>query len=207
MYDVFRAGVGPGGLTSDYEIKVLICCLLFKCKQPMPVVDLINIFVSEELGNYFDTASAVSGLEKSGHIEVRAGNCALTALGKSAADELEQTVPAAARDRAFEALERYFVFHESESAASTHADIQPAKNGYRLKLTLKGAKQQTVLELDILLPDRKCCDAVAKRFAADPFFTYKGVVGLLTGSVETSEDLVHLLRSAATQDNNLEEDT
>ena len=67
MYDVFRAGVEPGGLTMDYEIKILICYILRSLGHPMPISALIEVFVSEGIGNYFEAASAASGLVKSGH--------------------------------------------------------------------------------------------------------------------------------------------
>ena len=70
MYDVFRAGVEPGGLTMDYEIKILICYILRSLGHPMPISALIEVFVSEGIGNYFEAASAASGLVKSGHIEI-----------------------------------------------------------------------------------------------------------------------------------------
>ena len=47
MYDVFRAGVEPGGLTMDYEIKILICYILRSLGHPMPISALIEVFVSE----------------------------------------------------------------------------------------------------------------------------------------------------------------
>ena len=37
LYEGFRAGVEPGGLTTDYEIKILICHVLKHIERPMPV--------------------------------------------------------------------------------------------------------------------------------------------------------------------------
>lgn len=196
MNDVFRAGVGPGGLTNDYELKVLICCMLKECRQTIPCADLLDIIVAEELGNYFEAASAAAGLEKSGHITSDQEGFALTTVGKNAADELGPTLPPAARDKALAALERYFVFHASSSAANASADIRPSGSGYYLELSLAGDMGRVLLRLELFLTDKKSCDALARRFAADPIFVYTGIVGLLTGNVETPDDLSRLLRGA-----------
>ena len=42
MNDVFRAGVEPGGLTMDYEIKVLICYMLAALDRPLPAQGLVE---------------------------------------------------------------------------------------------------------------------------------------------------------------------
>lgn len=47
LYEGFRAGVEPGGLTTDYEIKILICHVLKHIERPMPVSALIELFVGE----------------------------------------------------------------------------------------------------------------------------------------------------------------
>ena len=54
MHDVFRGGVEPGGLTADFEIKMLICYLLSVLDKPIPVSILLETFVKEGIGNYFE---------------------------------------------------------------------------------------------------------------------------------------------------------
>ena len=70
MHDVFRGGVEPGGLTADFEIKMLICYLLSVLDKPIPVSILLETFVKEGIGNYFEAASAASGLVKTGHLTI-----------------------------------------------------------------------------------------------------------------------------------------
>lgn len=70
MHDVFHAGVEPGGLTADYEIKTLICYILRAVGQPVPVSAVIEAFVTEGIGNYFEAASAAAGLVKIGRAHV-----------------------------------------------------------------------------------------------------------------------------------------
>ena len=125
MYDVFRAGVEPGGLTMDYEIKILICYILRSLGHPMPISALIEVFVSEGIGNYFEAASAASGLVKSGHIEIlppspsEPDQCyQITDLGRNAAETFEKTLPLSIREKAVAAARDYFLIREHR----THKD-------------------------------------------------------------------------------------
>ena len=103
MYEGFRAGVEPGGLTTDYEIKMLICYVLSELGRPMPISAMIETFVGEGLANYFETASAASGLVKSGHIAIETSEdnerCYhVTELGIGTAHTFEKNIPASVRD-------------------------------------------------------------------------------------------------------------
>lgn len=185
MNDVFRAGVEPGGLTMDYEIKVLICYILQKLEQPMPVSALIEAIVGEGIGNYFETASAAAGLVKSGHIaiaHVEGERCYLgTELGASACETFEKDLPLAIREKALEAAKQYFVLRRRR--AQNKVEICKADDGYLLTLTIADVGSD-LLSMTILLPDAESCERIRDRFVKDPIVVYKGVVALLTGSFE-----------------------
>lgn len=138
LYEGFRAGVEPGGLTTDYEIKILICHVLKHIERPMPVSALIELFVGEGIGNYFEAASAAAALVKSGHIAI--GGCegekcyTLTDLGESAAGTFEKTLPLSVREKAVDAANRYFI--RRERRAHNKAEVQKADDGYLLTLTI-----------------------------------------------------------------------
>ncbi|MBC3937353.1 MULTISPECIES: DUF4364 family protein [Anaerotruncus] len=185
MYEGFRAGVEPGGLTTDYEIKILICHVLKHIERPMPVSALIELFVGEGIGNYFEAASAAAALVKSGHIAI--GGCegekcyTLTDLGESAAGTFEKTLPLSVREKAVDAANRYFI--RRERRAHNKAEVQKADDGYLLTLTITDVGSD-LLKLTILLPDEETCGRIRERFLDDPIVVYKGVVASLTGSFE-----------------------
>lgn len=185
LYEGFRAGVKPGGLTTDYEIKILICHVLKHIERPMPVSALIELFVGEGIGNYFEAASAAAALVKSGHIAI--GSCegekcyTLTGLGESAAGTFEKTLPLSVREKAVDAANRYFI--RRERRAHNKAEIQKADDGYLLTLTITDVGSD-LLKLTILLPDEETCGRIRERFLDDPIVVYKGVVASLTGSFE-----------------------
>lgn len=185
LYEGFRAGVEPGGLTTDYEIKILICHVLKHIERPMPVSALIELFVGEGIGNYFEAASAAAALVKSGHIAI--GGCegekcyTLTGLGESAAGTFEKTLPLSVREKAVDAANRYFI--RRERRAHNKAEVQKADDGYLLTLTITDVGSD-LLKLTILLPDEETCGRIRERFLDDPIVVYKGVVASLTGSFE-----------------------
>ncbi len=185
LYEGFRAGVEPGGLTTDYEIKILICYVLKHIERPMPVSALIELFVGEGIGNYFEAASAAAALVKSGHIAI--GGCegekcyTLTGLGESAAGTFEKTLPLSVREKAVDAANRYFI--RRERRAHNKAEVQKADDGYLLTLTITDVGSD-LLKLTILLPDEETCGRIRERFLDDPIVVYKGVVASLTGSFE-----------------------
>ena len=185
LYEGFRAGVEPGGLTTDYEIKILICHVLKHIERPMPVSALIELFVGAGIGNYFEAASAAAALVKSGHIAI--GGCegekcyTLTDLGESAAGTFEKTLPLSVREKAVDAANRYFI--RRERRAHNKAEVQKADDGYLLTLTITDVGSD-LLKLTILLPDEETCGRIRERFLDDPIVVYKGVVASLTGSFE-----------------------
>ena len=185
LYEGFRAGVEPGGLTTDYEIKILICHVLKHIERPMPVSALIELFVGEGIGNYFEAASAAAALVKSGHIAI--GGCegekcyTLTDLGESAAGTFEKTLPLSVREKAVDAANRYFI--RRDRRAHNKAEVQKADDGYLLTLTITDVGSD-LLKLTILLPDEETCGRIRERFLDDPIVVYKGVVASLTGSFE-----------------------
>lgn len=187
MYDVFRGGVEPGGLTTDYELKMMICYILHHIGNPMPVGALVEVFVDQGIGNYFEAASAAAGLVKSGHIAVELTpenqRCyVITPLGTSAAQTFEKDLPLSIRDKALEAAKRYFVIQQRRAQNKT--EVKKVEDGYLLTLTIQDVGSD-LLTLTILLPDLTSCEQIQSRFLSDPIVVYKGVVALLTGSYES----------------------
>ena len=182
----FRAGVEPGGLTTDYEIKMLICYVLSELGRPMPISAMIETFVGEGLANYFETASAASGLVKSGHIAIETSEdnerCYhVTELGIGTAHTFEKNIPASVRDKAVSAARHYFVMKRRR--AQNTVTVKRVQDGYLMTLTIADVGSD-LLSMTILLPDEQSCDLVKRRFLNDPVVIYKGVVALLTGSYE-----------------------
>ena len=76
-FNAFVGGIQPGGLTNDFEVKILICFLLDSLKKNSPGAalsdgeqpglsfdELNEIFQETGLVNYFEFAESMSELEK-----------------------------------------------------------------------------------------------------------------------------------------------
>ena len=58
MAEAFTAGVKPGGLTDDTQIRILLCYLV-KTAGPLTRDTLQGALLQEQLVNYFEFADAV----------------------------------------------------------------------------------------------------------------------------------------------------
>lgn len=186
MHDVFHAGVEPGGLTADYEIKMLICYILRNVNLPIPISALIEVFVTEGIGNYFEAASAAAGLVKTGHLAIVAVNgerCyTATELANETADTLARDLPLAIRDKAVAAARRSLELRESR--AKNRVEVKKASDGFLLTVTITDVGSD-LMTATLLVPDRETCNKISERFVKDPVLIYKGLVAVLTGSFDS----------------------
>lgn len=185
MHDVFRAGVEPGGLTADFEIRMLICYVLRMLDHPLPVESMMELLVTEGIANYFEVASAASGLVKTGHLTIEAQEkerfYRVTELGAVTADTLARDLPLAVREKAVLAAERCLKLRESR--AKNRVEVEKVQDGYLLTMTITDVGSD-LLRTTLLVPDKEVCSQISKRFVENPLLVYKGVVAVLTGSLE-----------------------
>ena len=105
-FNAFVGGVQPGGLTNDFEVKLLVCYLLDSLKQPLLFEQLGEIFQNTGLVNYFEFVEAVSELERTRQLtsSIQDGQqqLALTESGTVTAQTFYKTIPKSAREKALE---------------------------------------------------------------------------------------------------------
>ena len=58
MADNFIAGIAPGGLKEVYEVKILICHLLYSVEKPLSVDNINEIFSKDDAVDYFTFTTA-----------------------------------------------------------------------------------------------------------------------------------------------------
>ena len=63
MAEAFSAGVRPGGLTDDTQIRMLLCYLV-KVAGPVKRETMQGALLQEQLVNYFEFADALAEVEK-----------------------------------------------------------------------------------------------------------------------------------------------
>ena len=191
QFDTFAAGVAPGGLISQNEVKVLICYLLSHWEEGTTFDVLHEALRTNELVNYFTLVEVVEQLLDTGHLQTKqTGNnekkLQITPVGRAASDKLAPDVPLMVRRKALSAL-------ETEGKRRKRLDEviieeEAVENGYKLRLAIPDSGSQ-LLELTVFVPTREQSRAVQRRFLNDPVFLYQNILALLTGDEELLSDI------------------
>ena len=88
MAEAFTAGVRPGGLTDDTQIRMLLCYLV-KVAGPVKRETMQGALLQEQLVNYFEFANALAEVEKQQLVTVdEDGRYTITRRGTTVADTL-----------------------------------------------------------------------------------------------------------------------
>lgn len=191
-YNAFVGGVQPGGLTNDFEVKILICYLLDRLGTPMSFEQLNEILQSTGFVNYFEFASSISELERSGHIlreEDAQGEAAyrLTPTGAATAKAFGKTLPRTVRERTLErARQEALLRQRLEEIEITH---RPVPDGFMLDIRMKDVGSD-LMNLSVFLPSQEDCAAIRDRVYADPTLLYRGVLSLLLGEYGEAAQLL-----------------
>lgn len=192
--NAFTAGVEPGGLTHGYEIKILVCYLLSQLNCGMTFSQINDALLHRGLVNYFELASAMSELVESGHLSSR--DCAdsrdeaiydLTDLGLETARTFGSTLPAAVKEKAVKSARHQIIRRKIE--ASNLAVIRKEDDGYMVDLTITDIGSD-LLKISLFMPTEQEAKLVQQHFLSDPLLTYKGVLALLTGDLQTVGELI-----------------
>ena len=99
MAEAFTAGVRPGGLTDDTQIRMLLCYLV-KVAGPVKRETMQGALLQEQLVNYFEFADALAEVEKQQLVTVdEDGRYTITRRGTTVADTLAYDLPRSVRER------------------------------------------------------------------------------------------------------------
>ena len=192
--NAFTAGVEPGGLTHGYEIKILVCYLLRQLNRGMTFSQINDALLHRGLVNYFELASALSDLVETGHLTSRDTQDSreealydLTALGRETADTFAGTLPVSVKEKAVKSARHQMIRRKIES--SNHATIRKEEDGYIVDLTITDLGSD-LLKMSLFMPTEQEAKQVQQHFLSDPLLTYKGVLALLTGDLQTVGELI-----------------
>lgn len=189
---VFTEGIDHGGLTTDYEIRILICWLLHKMKMPVTSSQLSSALLGESLVNYFEVTCALGELLSSGHLaEVKAdgqqGYVSLTELGRKTAETFYKSIPRTVREKALDALSQCVL--QERFAKENRAEIVETNDGFRLELSLKDVGND-LMSVSLYAPTREVCEMMKKNFISDPTVLYRAVLSVLMGSTDSAIEFI-----------------
>ncbi len=189
---VFTEGIDHGGLTTDYEIRILICWLLYKMKMPVTSSQLSSALLGESLVNYFEVTCALGELLSSGHLtEIKAdgqqGYVSVTELGRKTAETFYKSIPRTVREKAIGALSQCVL--QERFAKENRAEITETSDGFRLELSLNDVGND-LLSVSLYAPTREVCETMKKQFISDPTVLYRAVLSVLMGSKDSAIEFI-----------------
>lgn len=191
-WNAFVGGIEPGGLTNDFEVKILLCYLLLKIDQPISFELLNEILQETGFVNYFEFAEAISDLQKTGHLSPLQGEQGqelfqLTQLGKDMAQAFHHTLPLTVREKTVEAARRRIRIQKQLD--EIQVGYVPADGGYRLTLTMADSGVE-LLGFRFFVPTEDQCVEILDRIQEDPLLLYKTLISLLLGNYQEGIDLL-----------------
>ena len=190
-YDVFTAGIESGGLTTDFEIRILVCWLFWKLKTPMTLTRLNILLQQKGLVNYFELTRSVSLLIQSGHLSeqqtTKEGEALLilSELGRQTAQTLENSLPLSIREKAVHSAEDFLMRERFEKENS--CEIEEISGGFLAKLTMTDVGSD-LMRMQLFVPTRELCERVKENFLLNPTILYRAVISALTGEKMNAEN-------------------
>mgnify|MGYP000887692175 CR=1 FL=1 len=190
--DTFTEGVSYGGLKNDYEIKILICYLLWKVEQKMTFEQLTACIQKDCVANYFEFAEAVAELVKAGNItseinEYGAELFSIAELGIQTANTFEKNLPLSVREKTLRSAQN--ILTKARREKENIVEFEKVEDGYNLKIQMKDVGSD-LLTLSVFVPTLRECEEFKKRFINNPQVLYQGVMALLTGDLSLYESLI-----------------
>lgn len=177
MADAFTAGVKPGGLTNNTQIRILLCYLV-KTAGPVTRETMEGALLQEQLVNYFEFADALSELIRQKLIEDGEKGYTITEKGATVADTLAYDLPRSVRESAILAVIRLQSW--AHRAAQNHAEVQHGPDGYKVVCSIRDEGMPESFRLELAMPDALSAEEVKNRFIARGSQIYLSLLESLT---------------------------
>lgn len=177
MAEAFTAGVKPGGLTDDTQIRILLCYLV-KTAGPLTRDTLQGALLQEQLVNYFEFADALADVEKQRLITVNdEDQYTITAKGSMVADTLALDLPRTVRESAIRAVMQIQSWRHK--AAMNRARVEEEDGEYTVWCAI-GDLGSDVFRLQLAMPDKLTAETIKNNFTAHGSEIYSKVMDMLT---------------------------
>ena len=176
MAEAFTAGVKPGGLTDDTQIRILLCYLI-KTAGPLTRDTLQGALLQEQLVNYFEFADALAEVQKQGLVTCTDEQYSITDKGASVASTLAHDLPRTVRESAIRAVMQIQSWRHK--AASNRAHVEE-KNGKYVVWCNIGDLGSDVFQLQLTMPDKLTTEMTKNMFIAHGSDIYSKLMDMLT---------------------------
>jgi len=177
MAEAFTAGVKPGGLTDDTQIRILLCYLV-KTAGPLTRDTLQGALLQEQLVNYFEFADALADVEKQQLVTVNEEEqFVITQKGSTVADTLALDLPRTVRESAIRAVMQIQSWRHK--AAMNRARVEEEEGEFTVWCAI-GDLGSDVFRLQLAMPDRLTAETIKNNFTAHGSEIYSKLMDMLT---------------------------
>ena len=184
MAEAFTAGVKPGGLTDNTQIRILLCYLV-KTAGPLTRDTLQGALLQEQLVNYFEFADALADVERQQLVSLDDDErYSITDKGSTVADTLAFDLPRTVRESAIRAVMQ--IQSWKHKAAMNRARIEEEDGEYVVWCAI-GDMGSDVFRLQLAMPDKLTAETIRNNFTAHGSEIYSKVMDMLT-QPSTEED-------------------
>ena len=181
-FDAFAGDIALGGLRNMLEIKILVCYMLSRVKEPMTRKQLCDCLQEEGLVNFFDLNEAIDDLLKQKMLKEETyleENCiTVTEEGKSNAETLETTLTNTLRERSVKSALRMLARAKAER--ETKVDITKTESGYNVTFAIDGLGEN-LLTLSLYVADILQAEQLKENFLNNPSEVYSKIIDVMTG--------------------------
>ncbi len=177
-------------LNSAHDVKVLLCYLLEKLKEPVTEDQLYEIALDSGVINYFHYMEAIDSLTENHSIsrEVRDGETyiVLEEKGRYGADYFNDTIPYYFRKHILRSALYYFSKRKHERDADI--EIIPKNNGCEVDCRIKDADYD-LMRLSLYAPDEEQAKFIKSKIMLDPAGFYSKVIEFVLENEEEKIDI------------------
>ena len=183
-YDAFDEGISLGGMRSKNDIRTLICYMFTSVNKAMSKDIVINALLKKGLTNYFEASLCFDELLAKGHLTLAEGSdnkYVATVNGRIISEQLEDTLPLTAKERAYECA--LLLLEKERLERENKVTTEKADNGYYVTCQVSGGDME-LMELKMYMPDSNQARAVKKNFYKNPQLIYEVMVATVTRNKE-----------------------
>ncbi len=189
----YTEGVRPGGLTTNKEIRILLCYLIDNTGGAMKKKELEEILLEEGLANYFLLAESLTQLAEQELLrEDEHGFLHITPAGQTVARTLSGDLPKSICEAAVRGVIRAQQYAAKEAANICNIIQQP--DGYHVEGHI-GDSSGTFFRLELYMPDKLTAAGVRSQFIEKGDEIYKLVLAALTNHPKLVEEALNELSS------------
>lgn len=186
--EVFTAGVDWGGLTTQTDIKILVCYMLKSVPVPLASNDVQMILQTNGLANYFEITDAIASLLKTGQIEeIENNHLKITESGIEIASMLESDLPISVREKALTSA--FSLLKHAQIEEENRVEIKQTEFGYDVTCHISGGSFDLMC-FTLYVPDLQQANMVKKNFHKNPENFYKLVLSTITGDNDFAKSLM-----------------